>query len=374
MNSKQRIAAVLALEAPDRVPVGPLLDHFAATYTGISNAQLMNDPDARVAAVLRTMRELGPWDMTFLADTANAAILKRGIPLRIRLPGKELPENEIHQFEEIEFLQPEDYDLVIEKGFLPFTRDVLGRLYPEERRGRLRTAIGMFGMFRKARQARRLVEGVGAELVCSLFVPGPFIEYFSFGRSMETMALDLYDRPEKVKAAGLRWAETLTEFALRLVSAIGVPRVVLGLSRTSPAMISPKHFEEFVWPGLEIMVSGLVDAGVTPIFHCDTDWTPLFSVFRRFPAKKCILELDSHSDIFEAKKILGDRMCIMGDVSATLFAFGSKDEVLAYCRRLIQEVGKGGGFLLSSGCSIPANAKPENVRTLVEAAEEWGWY
>lgn len=374
MNARERIAAVLALEAPDRVPVGPLLDHFAATYTGISNARLMNDPDARAAAVLQTMRELGPWDLTFLADTANAAILKRGIPLRIRLPGKELPENEIHQFEEIELLQPEDYDRVIELGFLPFTRDVLARLYPEERRGALRSAIGMFRGLRKARQARRLVERAGAELACSLFAPGPFIEYFSFGRSMETMALDLYDRPEKVKAAGLRWAETLTGFALRLVSAIGVPRVVLGLSRTSPAVISPKHFEEFVWPGLEIMVNGLIDAGVTPIFHCDTDWTPLFPVFRRFPAKKCILELDSHSNIFEAKKILGDRMCIMGDVPATLFAFGSKDAVLAYCRRLIEEVGKGGGFLLSSGCSIPANAKPENVRALVEAAEEWGWY
>ena len=60
MNARERIAAVVALEAPDRVPVAPLLDHFAATYTGISNAQLMNDPDARVAAVLRTMRELWP--------------------------------------------------------------------------------------------------------------------------------------------------------------------------------------------------------------------------------------------------------------------------------------------------------------------------
>lgn len=374
MNAKERIAAVVALETPDRVPVAPLLDHFAATWTGITNAQLMNDPEARVAAVLRTMRDLGPWDMTFVADTANAAILKRGIPLRIRLPGKELPENEIHQFEEVEFLQPEDYDFVIEKGYLPFVRDVLGRLYPEERRGKLRSAIGVFAMFRRARRARRLVEQAGAELACSLFTPGPLIEYFSFGRSMETMAFDLFDRPEKVKAAGLRWADTLTGFALRLVSAIGVPRVVIGLSRTSPAMISPAHFEEFVWPGLEIMVNGLLDARVTPIFHCDTDWTPLFPVFRRFPAKKCILELDSHSDIFEAKKVLGDRMCIMGDVPATLFAFGSKDEVLAYCRRLIEVVGKGGGFLLSSGCSIPANAKPDNVRALVEAAEEWGRY
>ncbi len=51
-----------------------------------------------------------------------------------------------------------------------------------------------------------------------------------------------------------------------------------------------------------------------------------------------------------------------------------KDEVMAYCKRLIQEVGKGGGFILSSGCSIPANARPENVRALYEAAEEWGGY
>ncbi len=374
MNAKQRIAAVVALEAPDRVPVAPLLDHFAATYTGITNAQLMNDSRARIAAVLRTMRELGPWDMTFAADTANAAILKRGVPLRIRLPGEDLPENEIHQFEESEFLQPEDYDLVIEKGYLPFTRDVLGRLYPEERRSALGRTVGMLAAFRRARRARRLVERAGAELACSIFTPGPLIEYFSFGRSLETMAFDLYDRPEKVKAASLRWAKTLGEFALRLVSAIGVPRVVIGLSRTSPAMMSPQHFEEFVWPGFEILVNDLLDGGVTPVFHCDTDWAPLFTVFRRFPPKRCILELDGHSDIFVAKEALGDHMCLMGDVPATLFAFGSKDEVLAYCRRLIEEVGKGGGFVLSSGCSIPANAKPENVRALVEAAEEWGWY
>jgi uroporphyrinogen-III decarboxylase len=33
-----------------------------------------------------------------------------------------------------------------------------------------------------------------------------------------------------------------------------------------------------------------------------------------------------------------------------------------------------GGFILSSGCSIPPNAKPENVRVMREAVEEYGWY
>ncbi|MBN2282855.1 MAG: hypothetical protein JXO48_03095 [Deltaproteobacteria bacterium] len=43
-------------------------------------------------------------------------------------------------------------------------------------------------------------------------------------------------------------------------------------------------------------------------------------------------------------------------------------------RRLIESIGAGGGFILSSGCSLPANAKPGNVMAMTEAAEEWGRY
>ncbi|HDP24558.1 MAG TPA: hypothetical protein ENN34_03855 [Deltaproteobacteria bacterium] len=45
-----------------------------------------------------------------------------------------------------------------------------------------------------------------------------------------------------------------------------------------------------------------------------------------------------------------------------------------YCRTLIETVGFGGGFILSSGCSIPANAKQETIRALSEAIMEWGFY
>jgi uroporphyrinogen-III decarboxylase len=118
----------------------------------------------------------------------------------------------------------------------------------------------------------------------------------------------------------------------------------------------------------------MVRAGITPILHCDTNWTKFFDLFLRFPARKCILELDGKSDIFKAKEILGSRMCIMGDVPAELLVLGSKQEVLDYCRKLIEIVGKDGGFILSSGCSLPANAKAENIRALYEAAERWGRY
>ncbi|UCD84294.1 MAG: hypothetical protein JSU92_13610 [Deltaproteobacteria bacterium] len=371
MDSKERIEAVVALEAPDRVPVGPLLDHWAATYSGITKQEFMENGGKRIAAILKTMREVGPWDIAYMAETANPVLLM-GAPARVHWPGRDLPPDEIHQFEEFELLKPDDYDLLLKDGLNRFLRRVAHRLYPDT--GTLK-GIGMIVSFAwELRRHAKMVKAAGTEVNCGFMIPGPLFEYFSIGRSMARMCTDLYDYPEKIKAASREWAKSLTSMAIRFARLMGVPRVFIGLARSSPAMISPRHFEEFVMPELEYMVNNIVDAGMFPVFHCDTDWTRNLPLFRRFPAKRCIIELDGASDIFKAKEILGDWMCIKGDVPAHLLAFREKDRVMDYCRRLIQEVGKGGGFILSSGCSIPANAKAENVRALVEAAEEWGYY
>ena len=106
--------------------------------------------------------------------------------------------------------------------------------------------------------------------------------------------------------------------------------------------------------------------GLICILHCDGNWTPMLKFFKNFPHQSCIVELDGETDIFEAKRILGDHLCIKGNVPATLLAFGSKDEVISYCERLIKIIGKDNGFILSSGCEVPINAKIENVKAMVE--------
>src|SRR5659263_588202 len=87
------------------------------------------------------------------------------------------------------------------------------------------------------------------------------------------------------------------------------------------------------------MCTYFVRHGITPILHMDSEWTPFFKYFKHLPARKCILNLDGTSDIFKAKEVLGDHMCIMGDVPATLLKLGEPEEVDEYCRRLIEEVG-----------------------------------
>ena len=79
------------------------------------------------------------------------------------------------------------------------------------------------------------------------------------------------------------------------------------------------------------------------------------------------MALDGESDIFKAKEILGDHMCIMGDVPASMLYLDTPDIVYDYCSKLIRKLGPT-GFILQSGCDIPANAKLENVKAMVLAA------
>ena len=84
-----------------------------------------------------------------------------------------------------------------------------------------------------------------------------------------------------------------------------------------------------------------------------------------------VLDLDSTTDIFKAKEVLKDHMCILGDVSPGLLKLGTPDEVTAYCRKLIDVVGEGGGFMLNSGCEVPIDAKPENFRAMIDTAKTY---
>jgi hypothetical protein len=372
VNARERIAAAVALRTPDRVPVGPLLDHFAASYTGFTNAEIMLEGDKRIAAVIRTATELGPWDMTFLADTANAALLQMGVPIPVMLPGRDLPATSIHQFHETEFLQPEDYALLRKKGVVLFLLELMGRLNPAWRGGR--GIMQAQKTLREYRRHARMVRSRGMEVAAGFIDPGTLYEFFALGRGIRAMSADTFRRRDEILSASMVWARGMTTMAIWSARFTGVPRVFIGMSRTSPEFISRRNFEELVLPELDYTVNKLVQAGITPILHCDTNWTKFFDLFRHFPARRCILELDGRSDIFRAKEVLGDHLCIMGDVPAELLVLKTRDEVLEYCRRLIETVGRGGGFILSSGCSLPANARVENVRALYEAVQEWGRY
>ena len=77
--------------------------------------------------------------------------------------------------------------------------------------------------------------------------------------------------------------------------------------------------------------------------------------------------------MFKAKEILGDTVCLKGNVPLSLLIAGKPDDVKAYCRKLIDVVGAGGGFIMDSSTVID-DAKPENVKAMFDFTKEYGVY
>jgi uroporphyrinogen-III decarboxylase len=93
-------------------------------------------------------------------------------------------------------------------------------------------------------------------------------------------------------------------------------------------------------------------------------------MIRDAPPGMCVYHLEN-SDIFKAKKLARDKVCLRGNVPITMMMTGTPDEVRAYCKRLIDEVADGGGLMIDTSVNI-GDAKSENVRALFDFCRDYG--
>jgi hypothetical protein len=382
MTAEERLQAVIRLEQPDRVPLSMMLYNYVPFHAQVKASDYVHKPKVYLKAIRRVYEDLGPWDIYYNINPVSKLTYSFVMMMRLLYPGDDLPENAMTQIEEFEYMQPEDYNRILQMKYnradtffrarmLPrFCKDVEGfgsiRLWYRLAQGLLRQRLFWSKDQRWWRKQGLVIQiGYQAEM--------PF-DLFSMARTVIPFSIDLFQRPEKIRRATLRLAPSFAKLSIQIARLVGIPRVQCYCHRTSNSFISPRQFEDLAFPSMEEIVCRLIDAEITPILHCDGDWTKNLKVLRRLPAKKIILQLDGLTDILRAKSEIGDRMCLFGDVPAEKLAMGSPLEVEEYCHRLIEEVGRGGGFILAAGCEIPYNAKPENLRAMVKSVYQYGYY
>jgi uroporphyrinogen decarboxylase len=72
-------------------------------------------------------------------------------------------------------------------------------------------------------------------------------------------------------------------------------------------------------------------------------------------------------DVFDAKARYGDRLCFYGGISTQrTLPYSTVAEVKEDVKRLVDAVGKNGGFFASPAHAIPPDAKPENIAAMLE--------
>jgi hypothetical protein len=372
MHAYERIESAVRLKPlPEgELPVAPLLITYIARLAGMTQAQIFSDVNAWRRAVNLAFDRIGAPDMGF-------ALWPRDVPfseaMPFKLPGRELGEDDLFQINEQEVMQRQDYERILTQGYSRWFLDYNVRLQPDLPRGGPGRAIIIYQFIRMALRIRGNAARLERRGVLPAFYGGgyPPFDFFSLARSVNKFIIDLHDCPELVQKVCQASVDPILATMMQPLQVTNGKRVCIYPMRSSATFISPSMFETLALPPLKRMVEFFVRKGITPILHCDANWNPMLPYFREFPRASCILELDEETDIFKAKQILGDWMCLKGNVPAQLLAFGESGEVEAYCEKLIREIGYGGGFILGSGCEVPLNAKVENVVALIRVGRGW---
>ena len=375
MTAHERIETAIRLGKPDRVPVVPIIDFFSSRYGGINQHDMLFDIGRADDALEKTLRDLGSIDGQNLSYAGLGRIMQVIFPTPPIMPGVGgEPADGQFQFVEKTVMEWEEYRQIERRGPLRWIMDKMKLSNPQLGNpvGMLKTFASLGADIMKARRSMRQWQRKGVESMVAYNIVFTPMEYISlFLRSFNDFILDLFRHPEEVKEASRALMKTMQLQGMMMVKLSGLKRVFMGGTRTSASFLSPKQFEEFALPEWQEMCEYWVGKGVTPLLHFDSDWTAFFPLLKNLPRRKCILNLDGSSDIFAAKEVLGDHMCIMGDVPAAMLKLGEPEEVDEYCRRLITELGADGGFILSSGCTMPIDTRPENAKAMFKSVHRY---
>jgi uroporphyrinogen-III decarboxylase len=377
MTSRERVEAAIKLEPYDRVPVAPLMDvMFPSRHKGMTVAYGISHMREGFRAIVDVFDEVGGWDAMILPGYSLALTPRVGSGVMValgsggyRFPGQDpaVSEDSQPQYEEREQLTIEDYDDIIKLGWSGFAEKHRQRFTP--------FSPDQIIAWTKRQTEQYTREGQtwderGTPSLCGAIVESPLM-FLSTKRSLTCFTMDLHRIPDKVQAVMDAVVDEFTADAIEAARLTGIPGVMLILERGGGFYYPLKIFERFEFPYMKKMTEAFAAEGLLTVMHFDQDWTLNLPYLTELPKKMCVVELDSTTDIFKAKEILKDHMCIAGDVPASLSSIGTPKEMERYCRKLIDIVGKDSGFILSSGCTVPADAKFENFKMMIDTAKNY---
>ncbi len=136
-------------------------------------------------------------------------------------------------------------------------------------------------------------------------------------------------------------------------------------------LMGPEKWERFLMPRLERMYGAAKDAGKYVSIHSCGQVQEVFPHLIELGVD-CFNPFQPEvMDPFEMKRRYGDRLAFWGGVSTQqLLPYGTPEEVREQVRRLLEEVGEGGGYICAPAHSIPGDAKPENIMALIETVND----
>jgi hypothetical protein len=188
-------------------------------------------------------------------------------------------------------------------------------------------------------------------------------------------ALAVALEPGRIESILYRLVDGTIALALGHVRA-GADAVLISSAYAGAGFFSPAHYERFVLPTEAAVVAGFRDASPgTPIYThtCGAIGDRLELMART--ATDGIDTLDppplGNVELADARRRLGPDLFIKGNVDpVTTVLRGTPDGCYRDALDRISIAGGAGGYILSTACSVPPHAPPENIAQLARAARD----
>lgn len=217
---------------------------------------------------------------------------------------------------------------------------------------------------------RRLVEMTNNEIfVMGRADQGPF-SLACLLRGAENFMEDLLDEaPDKVQLLIDYCRKACAIFAKAQKDA-GAHATSIGDAFAGPNLISPEMYRQFALQPERELVAEVQSYGIPMSVHICGNTNGIIADMVSTGAK--LLEVDWQLDLNTAASHARGKCAILGNLNPSdPMVLGTPEQVTAQAKAAIEAM-SGGGFILSSGCALGRNTRPENVAALVEAAKTYG--
>jgi len=188
-------------------------------------------------------------------------------------------------------------------------------------------------------------------------------------RGMENILMDMIEAPDWVEAL----LDAITDFNLgniAQVTTFDIDAVMFGddWAAQRGLLFSPQLWRRLIKPRLARMYSAVRQAGKAVFIHSCGHVQELLpelvdlgvDVFNPFQPEVM--------DLGEIKRRFGQQLTFYGGLSLQrTLPFGTPGDVRDEARRLMDEIGRGGGYILSPSHDMPADIPIENIVALLEA-------
>ena len=402
-----RLLAALELRVPDRVPVSLNTGFWPALSAGLTPYESMNDPARARKAWIDFNSRFQPDAMSDPVHYTMPGEMFEALDYKLYAwPGHGVAKEGSYQYNEKEWMLPEEYDHLISdpsdymlRTYLPRTVgafagfsqlsslfDFIELPFVSGHTGGWDSPEMIAGLERLAAAGRLrnnwwnetavpvMVQlmSLGFPAYRSCGTKAPFDILGDTLRGTRGVVVDMFRCPDKVLAACERLVQVAVDWPLKRPAAPATPVVFVPLHKGADGFMSDEQFKTFYWPSLRKMLIGLIDEGMIPFCFAEGRYNTRLEAIMDLPKGKTVWLFDQ-SDMARAKETIGTVACLEGNMPLSLLYAGTPEEVAARTRELIDVAGDGGGYILDIG-AVADEGDDENLAAMIKTAREYGVY